>query len=144
MSNKIFKELFVRTVAMDDEYCAAFEVRQDPQNSSKLLNFYPFKNTTYWKFTKYLKDKYGLECKKFRSEGELARGWRGIKIKSSGDRIQKARYGIADNIMKKADEEDSIAVVDKVDAAMNGSTWTTPEHTPEEKASMDQFADLLV
>ena len=34
--------------------------------------------------------------------------------------------------------------VSKVDEAMNGSSWTAPEHTAEEKASMDEFADLLV
>ena len=135
VSNKIFKELFIRTVAMDDEYCAAFEVRQDPQNHSKLLNFYPFKNTTYWKFTKYLKDKYGLECKRFRTEGELGRGWRGIKIKVNS---QKPSNGI-----EKFTAPESTNV-DKVDQAMNGSSWTAPEHTAEEKASMDEFADLLV
>lgn len=34
--------------------------------------------------------------------------------------------------------------ISKVDEAMNGSSWTAPEHTAEEKASMDEFADLLV
>jgi hypothetical protein len=27
---------------------------------------------------------------------------------------------------------------------MNGSSWNPPEHTPEEKADMDEFKDLLV
>jgi hypothetical protein len=33
---------------------------------------------------------------------------------------------------------------DKVDEVMNGSSWNPPEHTPEEKADMDEFKDLLV
>lgn len=137
MSNKFFKELFIRTVAMNDEYCAAFEVRPDPQNPAKLFNFYPFKNTTYWKFTKYLKDKYGLECKKFRFEGELSRGWRGIKIKINGQKMSTA-------IDKFTSSHPTEVAVDKVDEAMNGSSWTPPEHTEEEKEAMKEFKDLLV
>lgn len=140
MSNKIFKELFVRTVAMDDEYCAAFEVRHDPLNPDKLLNFYPFRNTTYWKFTKYLKDKYGLECKKIRSEGELTRGWRGIKIKVKDNKKSTP----IDRFTVSHPTELSMSKVDEVmsESMPNGQTpWNHPEQTSEEN---DEFHDLLV
>ena len=79
ISNSEFKNLFINVVAKNDEYCAAFEVRRDYNDPDKLLNFYPFKNKIYWKFTKYLKDKYGLECKVIRTSDNRLRAWRGIK-----------------------------------------------------------------
>ena len=86
ISNSDFKNLFIKVVAKNDEYCAAFEVRRDYNDPEKLANFYPFKNTTYWKFTKYLKDKYGLECKVVRTSDNRLRAWRGIKATDSSNR----------------------------------------------------------
>lgn len=86
ISNSEFKNMFIKAVAKNDEYCAAFEVRRDYNDPEKLANFYPFKNTIYWKFTKYLKDKYGLECKVLRTSDNRLRAWRGIKATDSSDR----------------------------------------------------------
>lgn len=86
ISNSDFKNLFIKVVAKNDEYCAAFEVRRDYNDPEKLANFYPFKNTIYWKFTKYLKDKYGLECKVVRTSDNRLRAWRGIKATDSSNR----------------------------------------------------------
>lgn len=86
ISNSDFKNIFIKTVAKNDEYCAAFEVRRDYNDPDKLANFYPFKNTIYWKFTKYLKDKYGLECKVLRTSDNRLRAWRGIKATDSSTR----------------------------------------------------------
>ena len=86
ISNSDFKNIFIKVVAKNDEYCAAFEVRRDYNDPEKLANFYPFKNTTYWKFTKYLKDKYGLECKVVRTSDNRLRAWRGIKATDSSNR----------------------------------------------------------
>lgn len=94
ISNSEFKNLFIKTVAKNDEYCAAFEVRRDYNDPDKLANFYPFKNTIYWKFTKYLKDKYGLECKVVRTSYNRLRAWRGIKATDSSNKSENEFAGL--------------------------------------------------
>lgn len=95
LCNSAFKSAFIKAVANNDEFCAAFEVRRDPNDPDKLLNFYPFKNTNFWKFTKYLKDKYGLECKVLRESDSRIRSWRGIRISTDLD-VKKVGDGIDD------------------------------------------------
>ena len=79
VTNTDFLDMFRAVISNNINYMSEFGTKLD--NNNQLYNFYPNKNTDYWKFRKYLEDRYSVKCKTIRSNGETMRGWSGIKLK---------------------------------------------------------------
>lgn len=105
VSNNDFKEKFKEVLKLDKNFQEGFGVRIDPNGD--LFNFYPYKNSEYWKFTAYIKDKYGIKCTNNRVGDTQVRGWRGIKLNKKATPISYTGYEATmykNNVASKVDE----------------------------------------
>lgn len=142
VENNDFKEKFKEVLKTDKNFQDGFGVRLDPNGD--LYNFFPYKNSDYWKFTAYLKDKYDLRCTNNRVDGIQIRGWKGIKLNT--DCHSEKEHSITSSFATSTD-------VSKVDEAMmnpdtsRGITWEEVQKREEAKnreSSGDGFTDMLV
>lgn len=118
VSNNDFKDRFKEVLKTNKNFQDEFGVRLDP--NGEICNFYPNKNTDYWKFTTYLKDKYDLRCTNHRVNGKQIRGWKGVKLL----KFNAVRDVVQDFTAKPA--------VNTIDTS-RGITWEEEQRSIKEK-----------